>query len=329
MLFTDKVLVKVTGQTVRYYEELGYKIPKKPATSSSYDKYKKAEVYDYSKSILVDVKDLKSHSMTKVMVQCDNPDCRCLKIISYSDYTKNINNHNGLFLCSSCMVQRCNISENCWTEETRTKRINTNLKKYGFANPAQFPPIKAKQAKTMMERYGVSNPAQNAKLMQKIRNTMYQNGTAPTSTQQIGIYNRLKLLYPEAQINYPIGHKYSGDIVIDNLDIEVDYGGHNLMVKLGTITQAEFDRKQLIRDKIVKAEGYKMIRLIADKERKIPSDKTLLEILEISKQYFKDYPNHSWIEWHIDDGIYKNAEHKDGVPYDFGELRRIRKEDIA
>lgn len=58
---------------------------------------------------------------------------------------------------------------------------------------------------------------------------------------------------------------------------------------------------------------------------KLPSDCVLLKMLSDAEQYFVDYPNHSWIEFYIDNSIVRNAEHKDGMSYDFGELRKITK----
>ena len=211
------------------------------------------------------------------------------------------------------------------SQEAIERRKQACIERYGCENPLQNQGIKEKTRKTNKERYGFEYISQVPQIQDKARRTMYKNGLVPTSTQQQSIYNIFEEQYDNVLLNYPIGKKYSGDIVIDNIDFEVDYGGHNLSVKRGNMTQEEFDQKQLIRDKIVKAEGYKIIRLIADKERRIPSDSKLLEILELSKQYFNEYPNHSWIEWHLDDGFYRNTEHKDGIPYDFGELHKIKK----
>ena len=211
------------------------------------------------------------------------------------------------------------------SEEIRKKSEKTLQEKYGCTNVMFLPEMHEKAAQTMEKRYGTRNVWDIPEIQEKYRNSIFQNGTGATSSQQNAIFNIIKTQYSSAVLNYPIGKKYFGDIVIDNIDFEVDYGGHNLSVKRGNMTQEEFDQKQLIRDKIVKSEGYKIIRLIADKERRIPSDSKLLEILEFSKQYFNKYPNHSWIEWHLDDGFYRNAEHKDGVSYDFGELHKIKK----
>ena len=47
-------------------------------------------------------------------------------------------------------------------------------------------------------------------------------------------------------------------------------------------------------------------------------------MLEKSKQYFSDYPNHSWIEFDIDNSCIRNAEEKSEIHFDYGELRNIK-----
>ena len=47
----------------------------------------------------------------------------------------------------------------------------------------------------------------------------------------------------------------------------------------------------------------------------------LSQILDEAKKFFKDYPNHSWIEFDIDNQYVRNAENKNGVPFDFGKTK--------
>lgn len=66
-----------------------------------------------------------------------------------------------------------------------------------------------------------------------------------------------------------------------------------------------------------------MIRIISLTD-KLPTEEILLQMLADAKQYFKDFPEHSWINFDIDNGIVRNAEHKEGVLYTFGQLRKIK-----
>lgn len=232
------------------------------------------------------------------------------------------------------------------SEETKEKIKKTSLEKYGVENPLQNEEIKEKIKKTnlekygveymtslpsfhehsrevSMEKYGVYHHLQNPEILAKQKETFYKNGTCPTSKQQIFLHN----LYG-GEINYPVSY-YSTDICLleEKLVIEYDGGGHDLRVTLGQLTQEEFDRKEIIRNNIIKREGYKQMRIISSKDR-LPQDSILLQMLEEAKQYFSDYPQHSWIEFNIDTSSVRNAEYKDGIPYSFGSLRTIKESDL-
>lgn len=224
-------------------------------------------------------------------------------------------------------------------EDVRNKTIQTNLEKYGVSSPSMVDEFKEKQKQTMMQKYGAEHPMRVPSIREKIESTnlekyghrcalgskevyekalktKYKNGNVATSTQQEYICN----LY-NGTLNYPCSN-YSLDIVLDNIDIEYDGGGHTLSVELGNISQHDFDVKQIVRDKTVKSFGYKIIRFISDTDR-LPSDDTLLEVLDLSKKYFLS-TNHSWIEWYFDKNTYRNADNLNGTFFDFGILKKVK-----
>ena len=88
------------------------------------------------------------------------------------------------------------------------------------------------------------------------------------------------------------------------------------------LEKKEFNKKELIRDLFVKRNGYKVMRIISRKDY-LPSDEKLLELLSYSRNFFKENPERSWIEFDIDNSIIRNALHKDGVFFNFGELRKL------
>ena len=96
-----------------------------------------------------------------------------------------------------------------------------------------------------------------------------------------------------------------------------------LNVTTGRETQEEFDKKEIIRNNIIKKEGYKQMRITSLND-KLPSDQVLLQMLSDARKYFSDYPNHSWIEFNISESTIRNAEHKDGILCGFGSLRTIK-----
>lgn len=192
----------------------------------------------------------------------------------------------------------------------------TMIKKYGDYRTMCIPEIRKKIEDTTYKRYGVNHVMSSKCIRDKIVKSKYMNGTISSSKQQRYICN----LYSGEQ-NYPCS-KFNLDIKLDDLDIEYDGKGHDLSVTLGNISEHDFNLKEIIRDKIVKSNGYKVMRIIS-KTDKLPSDDKLLDILLISKNYFSS-TTHSWINWYLDDGYYYNAEHKNGVVYDFGKLSKIK-----
>lgn len=217
---------------------------------------------------------------------------------------------------------------------------STLLQKYGYENPSQVPEFKEKMKLTTLERFGVTYASKNEEIKEKIRNTNIQrygvpytqqssevrakanetlcnNGTQKTSRQQIYLHSLFG-----GQINYPISY-YAADICFPEEKICIEYsgGGHDLRVTLGRLTQKEFDQKETIRNIILKREGYKKIEIVS-KIDKLPSDQILFQMLQQSRDYFAT-TNHTWQTYDIDKSMLFNAEHKQGVHYDFGSLRKI------
>ena len=208
--------------------------------------------------------------------------------------------------------------------EVREKITKSYIIHYGVSNPQLSSEVRYQTEQTCLERYGYTTPLQSMEIKEKIAQTCYENGTVPTSKQQFYLFNLYKLIDSSIQLNYPISH-FNADICfpVEKIDIELDCGGHNLSVKTGQLTQEQFDQKEIIRDKVIKKEGYKIIR-IKSITNKLPQDHILFQMLLEAKQYFFNYPNHSWIEFDIDNSSVRNAENKKGVLYNYGELRIIK-----
>lgn len=212
--------------------------------------------------------------------------------------------------------------------EVREKIIQSCVDHYGVTNPQHASDVKKRTELTNLDRYGCKRPLQSQEIREKCQKTMYENNTCTTSKQQFYIYSLYKIIDDSTKINYPIS-KYFADICLlkDKIDIEVDFGGHNLAVKMGYETQEEFDRKEMIRNLVIRKEGYRQMRIISYTD-KLPQDEILLQMLEYTKEYFSTYTQHSWIEFNIDSSTVRNAEQKEGVFFDYGKLRRIKKSDF-
>ena len=152
---------------------------------------------------------------------------------------------------------------------------------------------------------GVTNISQSNEIQSKIRITLYKNGKVPVSKQQKYIY---KLLNDNVncKLNYPLD-SYSLDIAFpkEKIYIEYDGGGHNYGVKCGYITKEEFNQLEIIRDKIIKSKGWKIIRIISSNDL-LPQDNDIIDLISIAKKYLLN-TNHTWVEINIDKLLYVNA----------------------
>lgn len=209
-------------------------------------------------------------------------------------------------------------SDDDYKEKVITKMRNTMLQRYGYEHPMYSDYFKNKVVNTNIEKYGVSNVLKDPQIKSKTVNTLYNNQSQVASSQQKYINN----LY-NGKLNYPCKN-YSLDIALldEMIDCEINFGGHDLCVKLGTMSQDEFNRKEIIRSRIVKKEGWKQM-IIISRQDKLPSDKKLLELLSYTRNFFKENPERSWIEFDIDNSIIRNALHKDGEFFNYGKLRKL------
>ena len=210
--------------------------------------------------------------------------------------------------------------DHIWKIEEVKKKVDETIKtKYDVDNISCNEEIKEKKRQSSLKKYGTEYVLQSKEVREKISKTMHDNNSQKSSKQQ----QYLNVLYGGI-LNYPISN-LSADIFLEEygIDIEYDGGGHDLCVKLGNMTQEEFNRKEMIRNYIIKKEGYKQIRIISSKD-KLPSDDILLQMLEQAKEYFST-TSHTWIEYNIDTSTVRNAEHKDGIFFNYGKLREIKK----
>lgn len=210
-------------------------------------------------------------------------------------------------------------------EEVKAKYRENCMQKYGTTNPMKLKEVQEKLRQTLVERYGTQNtwetgqtdnPFDDIKVI--LANRAYESGKINTSKQQRYLHN----LYGGI-LNYPISYFFA-DICLpdEKIVIEYDGGGHNLDIKTGRLTQEQHNKREYIRGTTIKSQGYKTITIISSKDL-LPSDTILLQMLNEARTYFNSTP-HTWIEYNIDNSTIRNAEHKTGTLYDFGELRQIK-----
>lgn len=288
MLLTKEVEVRPTGKMIQYYTDKGYEAK-------------------YQQSLMVKVQDLPFGSEILIDVLCDY----CKETICnppYKDYCKRIEKFDK-FSCYKCKSIHQKI---------------TCVANYGVEAPAKSEEIRKRMRETSLRKYGYSNPMQSLNVQSKVNETLCKNGTQKTSKQQLYLHS----LYG-GELNFFIKY-YATDICFpeEKIVLEYDGGFHDGRVKLGRLTQEEFDQKELVRDKIIKLEGYRIIRIKSDSDL-LPSDPILLQMLNDARNYFSLYPQHSWIEYNIDTSTVHNAENKQGISYNYGELRIIKDSNLT
>ena len=97
-LISKEVEINLHPSNIKYYEELGYYIPKKIG--------KYAITVSIGTTIKVKVEDLPKGSNVKVEVKCDCEQCKKpnIKLLSWQDYKKQINKY-GKYYCRSCKMK--------------------------------------------------------------------------------------------------------------------------------------------------------------------------------------------------------------------------------
>lgn len=182
----------------------------------------------------------------------------------------------------------------CSSDYILEKIKKTNMDRYGDSCVLRLDSIKNKIKKTNLKKYGYENPSQSPIIREKINNSFIKNSTMSTSSQQLRIH---KLVGGE--LNYNISKCFL-DIAFpkEKIYLEYDGGGHNLSVKLGNISQEEFNKKERNRYFLLKDFGYKEIRLLCDSD-KLPADEILKYLVNYSKSVLKN-KNYNSIRINID-----------------------------
>lgn len=350
-LISEEIQIKLNPKDISRLERLGYDLPMRKATKSSKKKYGKEFVYDIGSTITIKVCDLSPCSHVKVQCKCDY--CGNSFDIAYVSYLNYMSGIVPKLACHKCVGEK--YKEVCLlklgvenpsqlleikekkrqtnlmkrgvefpiqSKEVMETMMNNNIKKYGVPHIMQVPEIAKKNRDSVYRHYGENDPLHSKETREKIVKSLHKNNTVSTSRQQRYINN----LY-NTELNYPL--KYWNVDMYDKqsmMYIEYDGTGHDLNVKLGQITSKEFYQRETTRFYSLKQAGYKMMRIISPHD-KLPSDDILLQMLSDAKQYFKDYPEHSWINFDIDNNTVKNAEYERS--YFYGNLRKITKNDLV
>lgn len=151
-------------------------------------------------------------------------------------------------------------------EDVKDKKKQSSLKRYGVENISQSCDIKEKKRQTCLKNFGVEYPMMAPEVKQKAVKSLYKNGNCPTSKPQLELYNLIKDIYGNCELNYPCD-RFSLDcmLCIDNINIDIEYDGqyfHN-----------NKDNSDKVRNNYVLSKGYKILRIKGN--YKIPTKEQL------------------------------------------------------
>ena len=199
-------------------------------------------------------------------------------------------------------------------KEIQQKYKETMLANHGVDSPSKSEKIRAKQKVTIQALYGVDNVAKAEEIKQKIAKTLYSNGTGPCSKQQKYIHDLIG-----GELNYPVG-RCMLDIAFpeDRVYFEYDGGGHDLSIKLGSVTPEEFKTAAFRRRMFLYKKGWKKICLISRKDF-LPTDSTITSIVTKAHSILQE---RSWVAFDIDKGEISTSKFTEY--FDFGELQRVK-----
>jgi very-short-patch-repair endonuclease len=348
LLEEEYIEVIVNSRTVKYYESLGYEIPKRKNKQNK-------EVFDKGAFFKVKVKHLPKQSNKKVPVECDycgtvffqsldnrykyygknNIEKDCCQDCCHEKYKESVMLKYGVdnttklkevqekirntliekydVDCSlkidiaqqktkETLIEKYGTTDYWNTEEVKEKTRKTNLERYGVENPLSNKEVREKCKRTTLERYGVDNVNKSKEIRKKIEKTnlerygfttcllndevrkksmesYHKHNSARFSKQQAYICNLLK-----GSLNYPVGSFFLDIALLDEkIYIEYDGGGHDLCVKLKKMTREDFEIREKRRYDLLKSEGWKMIRIISEKDY-VFEEEDLYRFLEKSKK---------------------------------------------
>lgn len=181
-------------------------------------------------------------------------------------------------------LSKYGVAETMMVKEIKDKKIRTCNERYGGNSPMHSEEVRNKQKKALLDKYGVENPSKIESSQEKKAYSKYINGTCNTSKEQI----RLSKLF-NGTLNYPVG-KYNVDILIeDNLILEYDGDGHEILVKFNIETIDEFAEKEKHRTEYLVNKGYNIIRFINKKWWHEISDDKYKSTFEKCKTYLIDH----------------------------------------
>ena len=254
MLVSKTAMVRPISNMYKYYKEKGY------------------EIKNAREFIEVKVEDLPPRANTEVEVRCD----LCGKVFTRNWHARSNNKVPNHDVCHECLSEykrqlhkeKYGVDYPFQRKEVREKVAQTNVERYGYENVNQVPEIRERSKKKNLEKYGVESPSQNPDIVAKGLKTKFERGNQESSKTQRFICDCV-----DGALNYPL-YNISLDVALveEKIDIEYNGRGHDMMVRLGGISQEEFNEREDKRRHQVIGSGWKLIEICAPKDQDITKE---------------------------------------------------------
>ena len=325
-LLSTTVLVTGNWHNIKHYRERGYKCNKGDkiivkvedltAGSSAIIKLKcdycgkEYEMKFYEKSKVI---------LNKEKICCGDYHCQYMKRRDYYNDKYGVDNPMKVETIreksKNTCIKKYGEDNPAKVEMFKEKIKATNLEKYGSDNPMGNDKIKKKMIDTCIERYGVAYPICNENIKNKIKNTLMEKYGVESPFLIDYVKEKLEQTgISGSKIQNYICEVYNGvssvkvgcylvDMIIDNnIVCEVDGGGHTLKIKFKKETEEDFYKKEYGREKYLISKGYKIFRIITNKN-KLPDKDFLLYIKNQSIKYFDN--GYNVFRFYIDNNTFR------------------------
>lgn len=209
--------------------------------------------------------------------------CKNTKIYKYGDDYAKIAQKKAEKTCLEKYGVRSPMEYSVILEKSK----QTLIEKYNVDNISKADVIKEKKKETFLRKYGVENPSQFPEFAEKVRKSYFENGNVKTSSQQLEIYNILKNIYTDfnIEINYPFKNfNFDISMLRDDIKIDIEYDGQHWH---------QDNKKDRRRDEVSKSYGWKVLRIKSG--HKIPTIEQLEEAIN------RLINGHSYAEIKLDD----------------------------
>lgn len=253
MLITKEVEVQIGGKNAKYYESLGYIIPKK-----KHSKRDNVLVYDLSKLLLVKVEDLPKESHIELLINCDVCGkerfipCReynkfyknkqyfcddCKKIIKFNEFVINLENEGYEVLSTIDEYENCFSKIKYICNEHQDKGIQyINSATFNRGSGCKYCGYEKAADKNRTDFKTIINAFENKNLLLLINEDEYINGDQllpficykhPEEDIQ---YIRYRAIYDGQGCKY-CGHERIGELLRLKYDfVRLEFEKHNLIL---------------------------------------------------------------------------------------------------